>query len=115
MKIRNPIKAIAVLCGLSVAAGGVLATYKSCTRSNSEEFVGVMATLGYREFGNKGAIRFSYKDKNFIDEGFDGSLDSVIFFEDGKRIELTKDNPGFEGYIPIYERAREIATRGRSK
>lgn len=64
-----------------------------------------------------GYLRFSYRGRDFYDQGFDGNVDLIIFSradENGRFrvVELTPEVPEFLQHLPLYEEARRKATYG---
>jgi len=92
-----------------VLAGALTLFGNGCESDSNKEFVQVFAQAGVKEFNMIGNVHFIYQNKYYYDEGYDGTLDRVVYLENGERIDIRKDNPDFSKYVSIYEMARNLA------
>ncbi len=90
-----------------LTAGMLLVGLVSCSK---ERRVMVSSFNGNEDM--RGAVKFETKESHYFDEGFDGTLDKVIYWVDGERTIITKGSPGFEEHIPGYLEARAKVTKG---
>jgi len=88
---------------------GASALFGGCTLKNKDGVsAGTMPGVGE----HKGYISFNQNGITYKDAGFDGTLDSIAYNKDGKRVILTKEDEGFEEHIQGYKKAREDYANG---
>lgn len=107
----SKLKAIA-LTGVFLAALTFNHFYvKSHSSSSREDQVMVYANKGTIGF-NQGYVMFDYKGKHLFDDGFNGTLDRVIYHDGKGRVEISNSEK-LKEYISLYEEARKTATEMR--
>jgi len=90
---------------------GALGLAGCLDNSNSDNPVLVTLSPTFGKNNPRGAIVFEDKNnKNvYLDYGYDGTLDEVIYTKDNQRVSITSSAPEFVAFIPKYEAARKKA------